>query len=45
MDKNNYTPNTRKGFEETANINVEKEVSELIKKGADKASMNDLRRK
>ena len=45
MDKNNYTPNTRKGFEETANINVEKEVSELIKKGADKASMEDLRRK
>jgi hypothetical protein len=46
MDKNYNTPgNTRKGFEETTNINVEKEVSELIKKGADKASMNDLRRK
>ena len=49
MDKNynnnNNPGNTRKGFEETTNINVEKEVSELIKKGADKASMNDLRRK
>lgn len=45
MDKNYNTPNTRKVFEETTNINVEKEVSELIKKGADKASMNDLRRK
>jgi len=46
MDKNYNTPgNTRKGFEETTNINVDKEVSELLKKGADKASMNDLRRK
>jgi hypothetical protein len=46
MDKNYNTREiTRKGFEETTNINVEKEVSELIKKGADKASMNDLRRK
>jgi hypothetical protein len=46
MDKNYNTPgNTRKGFEETMSINVDKEVSELLKKGADKASMNDLRRK
>ena len=46
MDKNNNNfGNTRKGFEETANVNIEKEVSELIKKGADKASINDLRHK
>ena len=51
MDKNynsgntNVNTNTRKGFEETANINIEKEVAELFKKGGDRASMNDLRRK
>ena len=46
MDKtNNNFGNTRKGFEDTANINIEREVSELIKKGADKASMNEVRRK
>jgi len=46
MDKNYNNPgNTRKGFEETANINIEKEVAELFKKGGDRASMNDLRRK
>jgi hypothetical protein len=46
MDKtNNNFGNTRKGFEETANINIDKEVSELIKKGADKASINELRKK
>ena len=44
MDKN-YNVNTRKGFEETTNINIEKEVAELFKKGGDRASMNDLRRK
>jgi hypothetical protein len=46
MDKtNNNFGNTRKGFEDTANINIEREVSELIKKGADKASMNEVRKK
>lgn len=46
MEKtNNNFGNTRKGFEDNANINIEKEVSELIKKGADKVSMNEVRRK
>ena len=45
MDKNYNPVNTRKGFEETTNINIEKEVAELFKKGGDRASMNDLRRK
>ena len=46
MDKNNYNSgNTRNGFEDTSKINIEKEVSELIKKGADRASMNELRKK
>jgi hypothetical protein len=46
MDKNNYNSgNTRNGIEDTAKINIEREVSELIKKGADRASMNDLRKK
>jgi hypothetical protein len=46
MEKTNHNfGNTRKGFEDTANINIEREVSELIKKGADKASMNEVRRK
>lgn len=46
MDKtNNNFGNTRNGIEGTANINIEREVSELIKKGADKASMNEVRRK
>jgi hypothetical protein len=46
MDKtNNNFGNTRKGFEDTANINIEREVTELIKRGADKASMNEVRRK
>jgi hypothetical protein len=46
MDKNNYNSgNTRNGIEDTAKINIEKEVSELIKKGADRASMNELRKK
>jgi len=46
MEKTNHNfGNTRKGFEDTANINIEREVSELIKKGADKVSMNEVRRK
>ena len=46
MDKiNNNFGNTRKGFEDAPNINLEKEVAELFKKGADKASMNEVRRK
>lgn len=37
---------TRKGLiNNDAKVNIEKEVSELIKKGADKASMKELRRK
>jgi hypothetical protein len=46
MDKNNYNSgNTRSGIDSTSNINIEREVLELIKKGADKASMSDVRRK
>jgi hypothetical protein len=38
--------NTRKGLiNDDTKVNIEREVSELIKKGADKASMKDLRRK
>ena len=43
MEINN---DTRKGLiNNDAKVNIEKEVSELIKKGADKASMKELRRK
>ena len=45
MEKNN---DTRKGLisiDDTNKVNIEREVSELIKKGADKAPMRELRNK
>jgi hypothetical protein len=46
MDKtNNNFGNTRNGIDSTSNINLEKEVAELMKKGGDKASMSEVRRK
>ena len=47
MDKtgNNFSTNTRSGIDNTKSLNIDNEVTEIIKKDGDKASMNDLIKK